>query len=117
MKKSLIALAVAGAFAVPSAAMAVDVSFGGEFDLAIENVDNGGSNNSSWNQMNNTHSRFWWDMVDDLGNGLMVKGHLELDVGAVGYHGGNTANAPDSQQGVKNRNSYVGLAGDSWGEM
>lgn len=133
MKKSLIALAVAGAFAVPSAAMAVDVSFGGEFDLAIENVDNGGSNNSSWNQMNNTHSRFWWDMVDDLGNGLMVKGHLELDVGAVNYHGGNAANesyatvctdaacTPGSQAtvdpGVNNRNSYIGLAGESWGEV
>jgi len=114
MKKSLMALAVAGAFAAPSAAMAVDVSFGGEFDLAVEQFDNGVESQS---QMNNTHSRFWWDMVDDLGNGLMVKGHLELDVGAVGYHGGNTVNAPDSQQGVKNRNSYVGLAGESWGEV
>ena len=79
MKKSLLALAVAGAFAVPSAAMAVDVSFGGEFDLAVENFDDG---TNKVNQMNNTHSRFWWDMVDDLGTGLMVKGHLELDVGA-----------------------------------
>ena len=71
MKKSLIVLATAGAFAVPSAAMAVDVSFGGEFDLAFEVADNG---KESWNQMNNTHSRFWWDMVDDLGTGLQVKG-------------------------------------------
>jgi predicted porin len=94
--------------------MAVDVSFGGEFDLAVEQFDNGVESQS---QMNNTHSRFWWDMVDDLGNGLMVKGHLELDVGAVGYHAGNTANAPGSQQGVANRNSYVGLAGESWGEV
>jgi predicted porin len=133
MKKSLIALATAGAFAVPSAAMAVDVSFGGEFDLAIESVDNGGANNSSYNQMNNTHSRFWWDMVDDLGTGLQVKGHLELDVGANGYHGGNTANdatlsvcttaacLPGTQAsvdpGINNRNSYIGLAGESWGEV
>jgi predicted porin len=132
MKKSLIVLATAGAFAVPSAAMAVDVSFGGEFDLAFEVADNG---DKSWNQMNNTHSRFWWDMVDDLGTGLQVKGHLELDVGAVGYHGGNTANAPalsvcltdgcnpannevaSVQTGVNNRNSYIGLAGESWGEV
>jgi predicted porin len=120
MKKSLIALAVAGAFAVPSAAMAVDVSFGGEFDLAVDFVDNGSSNNSTFNQMNNTHSRFWWDMVDDLGTGLMVKGHLELDVGAVGYHGGggvNGGNGPNGDTGVNNRNSYIGLAGESWGEV
>ncbi|UCH48174.1 MAG: porin [Betaproteobacteria bacterium] len=132
MKKSLIVLATAGAFAVPSAAMAVDVSFGGEFDLAFEIADNG---KESWNQMNNTHSRFWWDMVDDLGTGLQVKGHLELDVGAVAYHGGNTANNPGTsacltaacnpaqgevvtvQNGVNNRNSYIGLAGESWGEV
>jgi predicted porin len=116
MKKSLMALAVAGAFAVPSAAMAVDVSFGGEFDLAVDFVDNGNNTNSTFNQMNNTHSRFWWDMVDDLGNGLMVKGHLELDVGAAGYNGGGAANQPGAG-GVNNRNSYVGLAGESWGEV
>lgn len=113
MKKSLIALAVAGTFAVPSAAMAVDVSFGGEFDLAVESFDNG---DKSVNQMNNTHSRFWWDMVDDLGTGLMVKGHLELDVGAVGYNGGGAVNQPGAG-GINNRNSYVGLAGESWGEV
>jgi predicted porin len=112
--------------------MAVDVSFGGEFDLAFEVADNG---KESWNQMNNTHSRFWWDMVDDLGTGLQVKGHLELDVGATAYHGGNTANNPGTsvclnascnpalgevatvQNGVNNRNSYIGLAGESWGEV
>ena len=131
MKKSLVALALAGAFAAPTAAMAVDVSFGGEFDLFLESFDNG---EESVGQMNNTHSRFWWDMVDDLGTGLKVKGHLELDVGAVGYHGGNAANnsglsvctdaacTPGTgiatvQPGVNNRNSYIGLAGDSWGEV
>lgn len=113
MKKSLMALAVAGAFAVPSAAMAVDVSFGGEFDLAVEQFDDG---RESQSQMNNTHSRFWWDMVDDLGTGLMVKGHLELDVGAVGYHGGGGANGGNGS-GINNRNSYVGLAGETWGEV
>jgi predicted porin len=65
-------------------------------------------------------------MVDDLGTGLQVKGHLELDVGAVGYHGGNAANdtngAPTpgndgNQTGIKNRNSYIGLAGEKWGEV
>ena len=135
MKKSLIALATVGAFAAAPAAMAVDVGFGGEFDLAVEAVDNGGTTNSKWNQMNNTHSRFWWDMSDDLGTGLVVKGHLELDVGANSYHGGNTANnSPLSvcvtagcnpalggvasvQPGVNNRNSYIGLAGESWGEV
>lgn len=116
MKKSLMALAVAGAFAVPSAAMAVDVSFGGEFDLAVDFVDNGNASNSTFNQMNNTHSRFWWDMVDDLGTGLMVKGHLEIDVGAVGYNGGGAVNQPGAG-GINNRNSYIGLAGESWGEV
>lgn len=113
MKKSLVALAVAGAFAAPTAAMAVDVSFGGEFDLFVESFDNG---KDSIAQMNNTHSRFWWDMVDDLGTGLKVKGHLELDVGANNYHGGNAANGGNGTS-VNNRNSYVGLAGDSWGEV
>jgi predicted porin len=113
MKKSLIALATAGAFAVPSAAMAVDVTFGGEFDLAVESFDDG---QNSVGRMNNTHSRFWWDMVDDLGTGLMVKGHLEIDVGAVGYHGGGGANGGNGT-GINNRNSYIGLAGETWGEV
>jgi predicted porin len=83
--------------------------------------------------MNNTHTRFWWDVVDDLGTGLMVKGHLELDAGIVGFHGGNSANdaalsvctdaacTPGTQASVdpgwNNRNSYLGLAGESWGEV
>lgn len=113
MKKSLIALATAGAFAVPSAAMAVDVSFGGEFDLAVEQFDNGLESQS---QMNNTHSRFWWDIVDDLGTGLMVKGHLELDAGAINNHGGGGANGGNGS-GWNNRNSYIGLAGETWGEV
>ena len=113
MKKSLIVLATVGAFAVPSAAMAVDVSFGGEFDVAVQQFDNG---KESQNQMNNTHSRFWWDMVDDLGTGLMVKGHLEIDVGASNKCGGNCANAPGDTSAIGNRNSYIGLAGESWGE-
>ncbi|MGD2140639.1 MAG: porin, partial [Burkholderiales bacterium] len=113
MKKSLIALAAAGVIAAPSAAMAVDVSFGGEFDLFLESFDNG---NESQAQMNNTHSRFWWDMVDDLGTGMQVKGHLELDVGAVGYHGGNAANGGNGTS-INNRNSYIGLAGEKWGEV
>lgn len=116
MKKSLIALATVGAFAAAPAAMAVDVGFGGEFDLSVDFVDNGAAANSSFNQMNNTHSRFWWDMADDLGTGLVVKGHLELDVGAVGYHGGNAANGGNST-GWNNRNSYIGLAGEQWGEV
>jgi len=55
-------------------------------------------------------------MVDDLGTGLMVKGHLELDVGAVGYHNGGGVNGGNGT-GVNNRNSYIGLAGESWGEV
>lgn len=97
MKKSLIALAVAGAFAAPLAM--ADVKIGGEIDVAAESFDNG---DNSGLQLNNTHTRWWFDNVDDIGNGLSVLAHFEMDQGASGA-------TP-----INNRNSFIGLKGD-WG--
>ena len=65
MKKSLIAAAVAGLFVAP-VAMA-DVKLGGELDVNYESFDNGVE---SGLQGNDTHSRWWIDATDDLGNGV-----------------------------------------------
>lgn len=95
MKKSLIALAVAGAFAAP-VAMA-DVKIGGEIDVNYEQFDNGAN---SGLQANDTHSRWWMDAMDDIGGGMWVLGHFEIDQGVA------------TPRGMNNRNSFIGLKGD-----
>lgn len=95
MKQSLIALAVAGAFAAPAAMAAATI--GGELDVAYQQFNNG---TNSGLQANDTHSRWWMDATDDIGGGLSVVGHFEIDQGVA------------NPRGMNNRNSFIGLKGD-----
>ena len=95
MKQSLIALAVAGAFAAPAAMAAATI--GGEIDVAYQQFNNG---TNSGLQAHDTHSRWWMDATDDIGGGLSVVGHFEIDQGVA------------TQRNMTNRNSFIGLKGD-----
>jgi predicted porin len=95
MKKSLIALAVAGAFAAPAAMAAVTI--GGEIDAALQSFNNG---SKSGLQVANTHTRWWMDNADDIGGGMSVVAHFEIDQAVSGT-------SP-----INNRNSFIGLKGD-----
>lgn len=103
MKKSLLALAVLGAFAGAASAQS-SVTVYGIVDAGIASVDNGGDRATLQNSGNNNSSRIGFKGVEDLGNGL--KGTFVLENGFNSDDGSSaTANAAFS------RLSYVGLEG------
>ncbi|HNQ04784.1 MAG TPA: porin [Thiobacillaceae bacterium] len=113
MKKSLIALAVAGVFAAPAFAATSNVDVYGIINVAIEDYDNtptggGGANVSYTPSVVSNFSRIGFKGSEDLGGGLKAIWQVEsaLDGGAnaggAGAIGGTTWGM---------RNTYVGLAG------
>ncbi len=121
MKKSLLALAVLGAF-VGAASAQSSVTVFGVVDLSLANVKNDGSDaRKSMNSNALNSNRFGFRGVEDLGGGLSAKFHLEAgmsnDIGTAG--GGNSlGTAPANSNGAAlfNRRSTVGLAG-KFGEV
>ena len=106
MKKSLIAVAVAGLFAAP-AAMA-EVTLSGAINLGIEIAKSSGgpSGGSSLTRtlLNSNYSHVDLESVDDIGNGNKVIFHYQLYATPQNATGLNDAN----------RNSFLGIAG-GWG--
>ncbi len=108
MQKKIIALAVAGL--VSGAAFAQsNVTVYGTIDMAYQY--NGSSNiedQDSYSALDDggwDSSRFGLKGTEDLGNGLSANFTQEFDL------------AIDRSKGVSTRNSYVSLAGKSWGEV
>jgi len=105
MKKSLIALAVAGAFAAP-AAMA-DVTLSGAINVGITYINSSsgaaaGSNSVTRESLANNYSNINISSSDDIGNGnkIIFNAQFEPHVASLGP--------------LTNRNSYLGITG-SWG--
>ena len=104
MKKSLIALAVAGAFAAP-AAMA-DVTLSGAINVGITYInsssDAAGASSVTRTSLANNYSNINISSSDDIGNGnkIIFNAQFEPHVASLGP--------------LTNRNSYLGLTG-SWG--
>jgi predicted porin len=105
MKKSLIAVAVAGLFAAPAAMAEVTIS--GAINLGIE-ASKSTEGGVSKNYLNANYSNFNLSSTDDIGNGNKVIFNYQFDVSATA--GGNPANLG----AINNRNSYLGIAG-TWG--
>jgi len=106
MKKSLIALAVAGAFAAP-AAMA-EVTLSGAINLGIEvgKTDSGsapGGEDLTTTSLNSNYSHVDLESVDDIGDGNKIIFHYQLNATPQTTNGGGN-----------NRNSFLGVAGN-WG--
>jgi predicted porin len=106
MKKSLIALAVAGAFAAP-AAMA-EVTLSGAINLGIEigKTDEGtapGGESLTTTSLNSNYSHVDLESVDDIGDGNKIIFHYQLNATPQTTNGGGN-----------NRNSFLGIAG-TWG--
>jgi predicted porin len=104
MKKSLLALAVLGAFAGAASAQ-TNVTIYGVADVGIARTDtNASSATWSLNSGNQSGSRIGFKGTEDLGGGLSAVFQLEngfnIDTGALG-----TANT------LFNRQAYVGLKG------
>jgi len=105
MKKSLIAVAVAGLFAAP-VAMA-EVTLSGAINLGIEytnSTSSGATPSLSRTQLNANYSHVDLESVDDIGGGNKVIFHYQLNA------------TPQNATGVNNnnRNSFLGVMG-SWG--
>ena len=110
MNKKLIALAIAGAFAVPLAANAdtSNVVIYGEMAVSVDSVDGGGGDTAAADnrgRVSSNNSLLGFKGTEDMGNGLnaiwQFENGVSLDAGGWG--------------GV--RNSFLGLAGKEWGSV
>jgi predicted porin len=106
MKKSLIALAVAGAFAAPAAMAEVTIS--GAVNIGIAHIDSDGdatTPGASRQSLATNYSNMNISSTDDIGNGNSIILNIQFDLGAL-----NNTNA------FGNRNSYLGIQG-GWGSF
>jgi len=97
MKKKLLAVAVAGALAVPGVALAQSsVTISGIFKTSFENVDYSGRaaaavGRSKENRLSDDSSRIIFNVVEDLGGGLQAIGQadvrINMEAGTIGATG------------------------------
>lgn len=106
MKKSAIALAVAGVFAAPMAfAATANVDVYGIMDIAIEDTDAGAGATEVTPNVISNYSRIGFKGSEDLGNGLKALWQIE-----TALDGGSGSDIGDTNWAT--RNSFIGLAGD-----
>lgn len=115
MKKRLMVMAVAGAFALPVVASAQSsVTISGQLKMSVDNVRIGaygapptraaGSNNSEW-RLADESSRIIFGITEDLGGGMQAIGQVDWRV--------QLDNGADATSG----NSWVGLRSKGWGTL
>jgi len=102
MKKSLIALAVAGVVSAPAFAATSNVDVYGVMNIAIQDTN---ASNSDMTILDNT-SRIGFKGSEDLGGGLKAIWQIESALG------GNGTTAIGTAATLGTRNTFVGLAGD-----
>lgn len=111
MKKSLIALAVAGAFAAPAAMAEVTIS--GAINIGLQlgksSSDTAGNSGRTTTQLHPSYSNINISSTDDIGNGNRVIFNYQMDIS-----GTSSANPTNAGGAIGNRNSYLGIAGN-WG--
>ncbi len=116
MKKSLIALAVAGAFAAPAFAASSNVDFYGQFRVSVDHLNN----SIGWG-MNDETSRIGFKGAEDLGGGLKAIYQWESGFNAgvsgagnsTGTNSAGTLTGGMPAGGLGNqRDTFVGLSGD-----
>lgn len=121
MKKSLLALAVLGAFAGAASAQS-SVTVYGIVDLGINSTDNGATDgrNTGLVSGGQSASRIGFKGTEDLGNGLKANFVLEAGFSAdTGALGSNTAygNTPAATGTLFSRVSTVGLSSANFGAV
>jgi predicted porin len=99
MKKSLIALAVAGAFAAPAFAATSNVDVYGKLHVSVSMFDDQAETTNDL-QVSSNASRIGFKGSEDLGGGLSAIWQIESGV-----------NLDEQSGSVSNRNSFVGLSG------
>ena len=111
MDKKRIALAMAGIFAAPAAmAGSAGVTFYGQINAAIVATDSGdvpgGQQGTSANHIASDQSRIGFKGAEDLGGGTSAIWQIESGINADGASGTWAS-----------RNTFAGLAGESWGDV
>ena len=108
MKKSLIALAVAGVVSAPAFAATSNVDVYGVMNIAIQDTDVA---NSDMTILDNT-SRIGFKGSEDLGGGLKAIWQIESGLGGNGAQmGGGTGAGATGQATLATRNTFVGVSG------
>jgi len=118
MQKKLIALAVAGAFVAPAAALADtgNVTIYGVMSASMDFVDNGNNNGENTTQINDNSSRIGFKGSEDLGNGLSAVWQIESSINSDGAT--PTAGFQATSAGSLNgRNTFVGLSSKTMGTL
>lgn len=123
MNKKLLALAIAGAFVAPVAAMADsgNVTIYGQMNASVDSVDSGAVGNSQrTTQINDNSSRLGFKGTEALGNGLSAVWQIESSITADGAKASDTTVNGKPQDttgsnktvgGLNARNTFVGLTG------
>jgi len=107
MKKSLIALAVAGAFAAPAFAASSNVDIYGKLRMSLDYVDSDANSDGVW-RVNDQVSRVGIKGSEDLGGGLKAVWQIEQALTAVNAP---MVGADGAFGGAGLRNTFVGLSG------
>jgi len=115
MKKSLIALAVAGTFTAPAAfAATANVDVYGVLNLSYDHVrtDQSGNVDKNLNRISSNSSRIGFKGKEDLGGGLSALWQIEMGIQMDGNGNTNTPGGALTGSGNHSlRNSFVGLSG------
>ncbi len=108
MNKKLIALAVAGAFAMPMAAQA-EVTIFGQMHVSVDHFDNDAAGNDSGFGVSSNSSRIGFKGSEDLGGGMKAIWQI-----TTFFNVADQQYASATNQQFNNGNSFVGLTG-GWG--
>lgn len=123
MKKSLIALAVIGAFSA-QAAMADETTIYGAANMSVDSVNNGATvNGGRGNAVSSNASRIGFKGAEDLGDGLKAVWQIEEAINFASSNGtaatsaaaNNTTTA--TANNMTSRDTYAGLSSSSWGTL
>lgn len=117
MKKKLLALAVAGAFVAPAAmADTANVNIYGVMHGSVDFVSTGSAgatSSQSQTKVSSNQSRFGFKGTEDLGGGTNAFFQLENGINIDN----STAAGAASAGSLNNRNTFVGIGGESWGSV
>lgn len=126
MKKSLIVLAIAGAFAAPAAF--AEVMIYGDANVSINSVNTGsdhGVSSATATQIASNASKIGVKGTEDMGGGTSAIWQIETYVAMQNSNANTFSSYPNSNYGGGNGNvnqlgtadTFAGLAGSSWGKL
>lgn len=109
MKKSLIALAVAGAFAAPAFAASSNVDIAGQMHLSLDSLASKTTTAGTKTNVSSNASNLIFKGAEDLGGGMNAFYQIQTYFSAGGT--GNSDTSFGGSDGIGSGNTFVGLGG------